>query len=136
MQNTDILKLAQNYVANVDANWNYILPTQLRTELLEGKKYFLLDTRKPVDFAKSHISGSTNIFWLDLFQEENLVKLPKDTTIVVVCYVGHTASQILVLLKMLGYSVRVLKFGMGKGPVVGVPIAGWENYGFETVTSL
>ena len=49
--------------------------------------------------------------------------------ILVICYVGHTASQVLVILKLLGYNAKVLKFGMGLSPAVGVPVAGWTDYG-------
>jgi len=50
-----------------------------------------------------------------------------------ICYVGHTSSQALVLLKMLGYKVVAVKFGYGKSPVFGVPVAGWLNYNFPVV---
>jgi rhodanese-related sulfurtransferase len=58
---------------------------------------------------KSEISE--NIFCMDLL--DNLDKLPEDKTIVLICYVGHTASQMLVALRLLGYDVIALKFGMG-----------------------
>ena len=133
----NIIKNAvKQYISNVDKDgWNYIIPTQLKTDIKEGKDYFLLDTRKPKDYDNGHIEGAVNIFWLDLFEEENLERLPKDKEIIIICYVGHTASQIMVLLQMLGYKARVLKFGMGKSPAVGVPVAGWENYGFPVVRS-
>jgi rhodanese-related sulfurtransferase len=68
---------------------------------------------------------------MDLLKEENLNKLPKDKKILLICYVGHTASQMVVALKLLGYDVGALKFGMGKSPVEGVPIAGWLDYGYD-----
>jgi len=61
---------------------------------------------------------------------DNLDKLPKDKKIVLICYVGHTASQMLFALKILKYNVIALKFGMGMSPVEGVPVAGWLDYGF------
>jgi len=64
---------------------------------------------------------------------ERLDELPKDQRIVLICYVGHTSSQALVMLRMLEYDVMALKFGMGKSPVEGVPVAGWEDFGFKTV---
>ncbi len=130
-----IMDAVQGYIKNVDNGWNYILPTTLKTELEEGKEYFLLDSRKPDDYNNGHIDGAINIFWLKLFKEENLAQLPKDREIIICCYVGHTASQIMVLLQMIGFKARVLKFGMGKSPAVGVPVAGWENYGFPVVQS-
>ncbi len=133
MKSNTVMSLVQNYIYSVDNGWNYILPTTLKSELEEGKEYFLLDSRKPQHYDSGHIEGAVNIFWLDLFKQENLAKLPTDMEIIICCYVGHTASQIMVLLQMLGFRARVLKFGMGKGPVIGVPVAGWENYGYPVV---
>jgi rhodanese-related sulfurtransferase len=68
---------------------------------------------------------------MDLLREENLKKLPKDKVILLICYVGHTSSQMLLALSLLGYKVKSLKFGMGRSPVEGVPVAGWLDYGFD-----
>ena len=125
----DMLALLRNYLKSVDKNWNYVTPEELHSK--KSHDYFLLDIRDEETFKKSHIKGAINIFWLDLLDEKNLKKLPKDKTICCICYVGHTASQILVILSLLGYDVKVLKFGMGISPVQGVPVAGWLNFGFE-----
>ena len=123
----------QKYLTDTKNDWNYILPTEL--EKMDRSKIFVLDVRKPEDYKKMHIMGSINIFWLDLMKPENLAKLPKDKKIIIICYVGHTASQILVLLKLLGYDAVVLKFGMGVSPKRGVPVAGWTDYGFPVNTN-
>lgn len=123
------------FVEETGDDWNYITPEQYQKLREQGKdkKFFLLDIRRPEDFKKRHIKGAENIFWMDLLKPENLKKLPKDKTILLYCYVGHTSSQALVLLKLLGYDVVSLKFGMGLSPVEGVPVAGWTDFGFETV---
>jgi len=36
---------------------------------------------------------------------------------------------------LLGYKASALKFGMGKSPVEGVPVAGWLDFGFDIVKS-
>tara|TARA_Y100000310_G_scaffold310501_1_gene355816 strand:- start:270 stop:701 length:432 start_codon:yes stop_codon:yes gene_type:complete len=131
--NTKILEESAKFLENTGDDWNYIIPTQLKSDVITGKDHFLLDTRKPEDYAKGHIEGAVNIFWLDLLKNDNLKRLPKNKRINICCYVGHTASQVLVILSMLGFDVKVLKFGMGKSPAIGVPVAGWENYGFDTV---
>lgn len=118
------------FVESTEKDWNYVTPEEL--EGMDRGGLFLLDVRKPEDFKREHIPGATNIFWLDLLNEENLARLPKDKRIVVVCYVGHTASQAMVLLRLLGYDAVALKFGMGISPVKGVPVAGWKDWGFET----
>ncbi len=116
------------YLRETKNDWNYVLPTEFNQ--MNKDKIFILDVRKPEDYKRGHIKNSLNIFWLDLMKPENLEKIPKDKEIIIVCYVGHTASQVLVLLKLLGYNARVLKFGMGKSPTMGVPVAGWIDYGF------
>lgn len=118
----------QKFLTNTQNDWNYILPTELAKEDLS--KYFLLDIRKPEDYNNGHIPGSVNIFWKDLLLSSNIDKLPTDKQIILICYVGHTSSQALVLLKLLGYNVKVLKFGMGTSPNVNTPVAGWNNYGY------
>ena len=120
--------VAREYLEDTKDDWNYITPEELKKNLDD---FYILDIRKPEDFAEGHIPNAKNIFWLDLLDEENLAKLPRDKKIVLVCYVGHTASQMLAVLKMLGFDVISLKFGMGKSPVEGVPVAGWLDYGFE-----
>ena len=125
----ELLDLFRAYLKNTQKDWNYILPTELKDS---KKDFYILDVRRPEDFKKGHIPGAKNIFWLDLLKPENLKKLPKNKKIVIVCYVGHTASQVLVLLKLLGYDAVGLKFGMGISPAEGVPVAGWVDYGFKT----
>lgn len=119
------------YVKGTKDDWNYITPEQLNKK--DMSKYYLLDIRKPEVFKQGHIKGAKNIFWLDLLEEKNLKKLPKDKKIILICYVGHTASQMMVALRLLGYDVTTLKFGMGKSPVKGVPVAGWIDFGFDVV---
>lgn len=125
-----LLEKLRTYLADTGDDWNYITPEELEEDL-DNPDWFLLDVRKPEAYAEGHIPGSVNIFWLDLLDEENLERLPKDKTIIVICYVGHTASQALTLLKLLGYKAVGLKFGMGVSPVEGVPVAGWTDFNFE-----
>lgn len=131
----NLFDILRRYLANVEDNWGYVTPQELQELRRTGqdKHLFLLDIRKPADFAKGHIPGASNIFWLDLLKPENLAKLPRNKTILLYCYLGHTSSQALVLLKLLGYNVMSLKFGMGVPPKQ-VPVAGWVNLGFETTT--
>lgn len=125
-----LLYYFNRYLQNTKKDWNYITPIELYN-IKNKKNLFLLDVRKQKDFKKSHIKGSTNIFWLNLLKKENLKKIPKDKEIIIICYVGHTSSQLLVMLKLLGYKAKVLKFGYGISPDKNVPIAGWVNTTFE-----
>ena len=132
---TSILPYLRNYIQQTSTDWNYITPYDFYHQYYASGKLntiYLLDLRKEEEFAKFHIKGAHNIFWLDLLQEENLKKLPKNKTIFLICYVGHTSSQAMVLLKLLGYKVVSIKFGYGKSPVFEVPISGWLNYNYPT----
>lgn len=135
-ENNELLKVLQNYLKNTKDDWNYITPEQLEKLRKKGKakEFFILDIRKPKAFKEGHIPGAKNIFWLDILKPNNLKKIPKNKKILVYCYVGHTSSQVMVLLKLLGYNVVSLKYGMGISPVEGIPVAGWTNFGFKIKT--
>lgn len=126
-----LLRLLQDYLKSIKEDWNYILPTEFYELLKSGQNpYFLIDLRRPEDYQRGHIPEAINIFWLDILREDNLKKLPVNREILVYCYVGHTSSQIMVLLNLLGFKVKSLKFGMGISPDEKVKIKGWKDYGY------
>lgn len=126
----------REYLHSTKDDWNYITPIDFyNTYYLPKKDYFLIDLRTEKEYKKMHVKRSKNIFWLDILDEKNLKKLPKDKVIFLICYVGHTSSQILTLLKLLGYNVVSIKYGYGLSPIQGVPVAGWLDYRLPTETS-
>jgi rhodanese-related sulfurtransferase len=128
---TTTLSTLRKYLNNTKNDWNYITPVDFyNNHYIKNKNFVLVDLRKKEDFDKFHIKDSINIFWLDILKNENLEKLPTDKTIFLICYVGHTSSQIMVLLKLLNYTVVSIKFGYGISPAFGIPVAGWLSYGF------
>ena len=131
--NIDTLR---NYLHDIKHDWNYITPIDFYNKYyLTKKDYFLIDLRTEEEYKKMHIKGSNNIFWLNILDEKNLKKLPKNKTIFLICYVGHTSSQVLTLLKMLDYNVMSIKYGYGLSPIKDVPVAGWLDYGLPTERS-
>ena len=126
----------REYLHSIKDDWNYITTIDFYNKYyLKKKDYFLIDLRKKKEYEKMHIKGSKNIFWLNILDEKNLKKLPKDKKIFLICYVGHTSSQILTLLKMLHYNVVSIKYGYGLSPIKGVPVAGWLDYGLPVESS-
>ena len=124
------IELLRNYLSTTKNNWNYITPIDFYNHYYMKKKdYLLIDLRDEKSFKKMHIKGAKNIFWLNILDEKNLKKMSKNKTIFLICYVGHTSSQILTLLKLLGYNVTAIKYGYGTSPVKGVPVAGWLDFG-------
>jgi rhodanese-related sulfurtransferase len=74
---------------------------------------YIISVRSQEDHDKGHIPGDV---WMDsktFFTEENLAKLPTDQQIVVYCYTGQTASQIVSVLRMMGYDAYNLLYGFG-----------------------
>ena len=124
----------RDYLHRTKDDWNYITPMDFYNKYyLTKKDYFLIDLRGEAEYNKMHVKGARNIFWMNILDEKNLAKLPKDKPIFLICYVGHTSSQVLTLLKLLWYNVTSIKYGYGLSPVQGVPVAGWLDYGLPTV---
>jgi rhodanese-related sulfurtransferase len=90
-----------------------IYAADLHKKLEHGEKIFLLDIRLSEDYASAHIPGAVNVEFIDVMEPHHLAKLPKDgTLIVLICYTGHTASQMDAILNVLGYNAWTLRFGM------------------------
>ena len=122
--------MLRNYLRDTKNDWNYITPLEFYDQYYLSRRndYVLIDLRKKSEFDKYHVRGAKNIFWLDLLDDKNLDSLPKDKKIFLICYVGHTSSQAMVLLKLLGYDATSIKFGYGVSPTFKVPVAGWTSY--------
>ena len=126
----------REYLHSIKDDWNYIIPIDFYNNYyLKKKDYFLIDLRTKKEYTKMHIKGSKNIFWMNILDKKNLKRLPKDKPIFLICYVGHTSSQVLTLLKLLGYNVVSIKYGYGISPAKGVPVAGWVDYGLPVQKS-
>jgi rhodanese-related sulfurtransferase len=127
-------RVLRDYLHRTKDDWNYITPMDFYNDYVVKKKdYFLIDLRSEPEYNKMHVKGARNMFWMNVLDEKNLAKLPKDKPIFLICYVGHTSSQVLTLLKLLGYTVTSIKYGYGLSPVQGVPVAGWLDYGLPIV---
>jgi rhodanese-related sulfurtransferase len=95
---------------------NFVITADtLKTKLAdpaEMAKLYLLDIRSADDYQTvGHIEGAMNIPFKDMGVAANLMTLPKDKKIVVICYTGNTAAQTAMILNVLGYDAAVLKYG-------------------------
>ncbi|QSX06350.1 rhodanese-like domain-containing protein [Sedimentibacter sp. zth1] len=106
----------KKYFSDVKNGCNNLIDCQNLYKFIEAKEdMFLLDIRKKEDFAKNHIEGSIHCDWSEVFDfiEEDI--LPIDKKIVVICYSGQTAGQVVGVLKTLGYDACSLMGGMNNG---------------------
>lgn len=134
-----MLQLLRQYVNCTKRDWNYITPKDFYEQHFGHNDYILIDLRKADAFRSFHVPRSINIFWLDLLSERNLRRLEKwqrrGKKIFLICYVGHTSSQAMVLLKLLGIHATSIKFGYGISPVRDVPVAGWLQYNYPVTSN-
>ncbi len=74
---------------------------------------YIISVRSKEDYDKGHIPGAVWMDYKSMFTADNLATLPTDKEIVVYCYTGQTASQVVSALNMLGYDAYNLTFGFG-----------------------
>jgi len=110
---------------------NYIIKSAELAKLVEAKdsSIYILDIRKPEDYALGHIEGAVNMLYTKGMQQE-FDKLPKDKKIVDLCYTGSGSGQLTAILRLLGYDAYSLNSGTGMPTTEG---AGWINEGFPVV---
>lgn len=80
-----------------------ISPQTYTTAFLDADRdHFLLDVRRPDEFAGGHIEGAANISVETL--ANNLSRVPKDVPIVIYCRSGNRSAQAANILADAGYA--------------------------------
>ena len=130
MSELSIKELAASYVKSIPEGMFYLTPSELRA-LMQEEDVFILDNRDKEDFEKGHIPGAVNIELRQVFDPVELRKIPTERKVVVCCWVGHTASQLVPLLRMVGIDAIGLKYGMGCARDPKEERKGWAELGYE-----
>ncbi len=120
----DLLNNAvQRYFSELTSeNNNMIKPDKLQEKLQNNEDIYILDIRRTEDYKNGHIPTANNIWWFDI--GKNINSLPKNKKIVLTCYSGQSAAQVIGVLRVLGYDAYSLVGGMD---------GGWLKSGFPTV---
>ena len=112
----DIAAAITDYYAEADGhNYKYFnFPVDDLKELVDAESdaYTILSVRQAKDYAEGHIAGAINIPFGQGMQAQ-FPSLPDDKPIIVYCYTGQTASQVMAVLRMLGFEAYNLNGGMG-----------------------
>lgn len=110
-----LMAAAQRYFDGLNSeNRNLISPQDLDKLVKDsGESIYILDIRQAEDFAKGHIEGAHNVWWFDVGQ--HLDQLPKDKQIIVTCYTGQSAGQVIGVLRTVGFNAISLLGGMNNG---------------------
>ncbi len=92
------------YIAEniIDGHYKVTYPSQVE-EFIKQNAFFL-DVRTPEEFAEGSIFGSINIEVDELRTRISEIKVPKDTPIVVNCFVGLRAYLAIMILKSYGFT--------------------------------
>lgn len=100
--------------AGVD--WNQWAPADFANQFdLARDSVFVLDVRRPADFAEGHLEGAVNASFPEGRVAGVIDDLPKDKDIAVICYTGQTAGQTVGALRMMGYKAKVITGGFNNG---------------------
>lgn len=113
---TTVLSSAKEYFNDLKNGCNNLIDCDNLNKCIGAKEdLFLLDIRKKEDFAENFIKNSVHCEWSEVFEfiEEDI--LPKDQKIIVICYTGQTAGQVVSILRLLGYDACALNGGMVNG---------------------
>lgn len=92
------------YIAEniIDGHYKVAYPSQVE-EFIKQNAFFL-DVRTPEEFAEGSIFGSKNIEVDELRTRISEINVPKDTPIVVNCFVGLRAYLAIMILKSYGFT--------------------------------
>lgn len=109
-----------------NAEVEIVSPEVFQAKLLEDSAAYLLDVRRPDEFAAGHLMGAHLLNWLDTdrFKLE-AEKIDKAKTIYVYCRSGRRSNEAACYLAEKGYNVVDMEGG----------ILGWKDHNLPVVTS-
>ncbi len=106
----------EKYFKELKSGLNNLITIEDLSMMLRSKeKMVVLDIRKEEDYKEGHISGAFHTDWKDvgrLIEDDVFSKTDK---VIVVCYTGQSAGQVVGILKSMGFDACSLKGGMVNG---------------------
>ena len=70
----------------------------------------VVDLRSAADYDAGHIAGAVN--WSATDFKDNLLEANPTETTLIACYTGQTASHLQTVASLMGYTAKILKWGM------------------------
>jgi len=112
----DLKKAVELYFEDLNKGCTNLIDCEaLSKKICANEKLFILDIRKQEDFEKGHIEKATHSEWAEVWDFIDTDALPRDEKIIVACYTGQTAGQVVSILKLLGYDAYSIRGGMING---------------------
>lgn len=104
-------------------NVEVISPQEFRTKLAGDTNSYLLDVRRPDEFAAGHLQGAHLLNWIDTPAfKQGAVTLDKAKTIYVYCRSGRRSNEAANYLARQGYKVVDMKGGILAWEKAGLPV--------------
>lgn len=104
-------------------NVEVVSPEMFQTKLAEDSAAYLLDVRKPDEFAAGHLAGAHLLNWLDTETfKEDATDLDKRKTIYVYCRSGRRSNEAANYLAEQGYKVVDMDGGILAWEKSGLPV--------------
>ncbi len=98
-----VVKAVDDFVSNLPSDWFQMKPEVLFRKLELDEEIFVLDVRRPAEFAAGHIEGALNIPVHELAKRIEELPGDVDTVIVVYCQGGTRSMFATSALLVLGY---------------------------------
>lgn len=90
---------------------------------IQSPEVYLVDVRKPDEFAGGHIAGAHNLDVMNPnFESEAINVLPKDKTIAVYCGTGRRSAMAAEKLEKEGFKIINLDGGLTEWKDEGMPV--------------
>ena len=102
---------AKTYFEKAGKQGKNMLPLEDVVKAAEAGDSLILDIRSKEDYDKGHLKGAVNIPFIEVVNY--LDQLPRDKRIIVCCYSGQTAGQIVGSLSLGGFNAFTLSGGAG-----------------------
>lgn len=111
---TDVVEeAAMAYFANLEGK-NIIKEDLFLEKVAAGEDMFVIDIRRPDDYAAGHIKGAVSIPWGPMLAS-SMNMIPQSGQVYVYCYSGQTAGQAIALMNMAGIPAKSVRYGFSRG---------------------
>lgn len=75
----------------------------------DPREKYIIDLRKPGDFARGSCDGAVNIYWEEF--DGRAQELPREKPVYLICYTGETSDEYAAALRRDGYEAYSVREG-------------------------
>ncbi|MGI6517214.1 MAG: rhodanese-like domain-containing protein [Bacillota bacterium] len=118
-----VVEAVDKCLSSLPSDWFQMKPEVLYEKLDGGEEWFVLDVRRPEEFATGHLQGAVNIPVHELGKKINFLPQEMERQIVVYCGSGVRSMFAASALLILGYEcVYNMRGGFSAWEAAGLPV--------------